>query len=86
MPDENSRVGRAERNCRVDVLVFEHLERGPADDAGEARCVDERDAATARQRPRSCGKMATSASASNSDGNANSTSIVRMMTLSVTSP
>ena len=43
-------------------------------------------AATARQSPSSRGKMATSASASSSDGNASSTSIVRMMTLSVTSP
>ena len=43
-------------------------------------------AQTARTNPRSSGKMATSASANSSDGNASRTSIVRMMTLSVTSP
>ncbi len=43
MTDQQPRVGRTERACRLDVLVLEDFQRCAADDAGEPRRVDERE-------------------------------------------
>ncbi len=42
MPDQKPGIGRPERPRRVGVLVFQHFQRGPADDAGETWGVHER--------------------------------------------